>query len=361
MWFFNRSSNKQKNNLPNRSLVSIRLEAIGGQGAHSAGAIIAEAAVMRAGYTGNHFSSFGSEKRGSPVKSFVRYSTENKPVRSVSFIERPDVLVLFHLSLIESHPEVLLGLHEESDLIINTNLKPRKILLPDNVRPKRIWTVDATHFASTEECGINAVMLGAVSWVLREIDRDLLVKSLRNYFSHLTKEVIESNVRGFDIGYNKVACESYRQDEQSLGSELKQNELELGYVNAPIGGIILNPGNSVLKDHSASRKGFAPQFIKELCFNCGYCDMVCPDYCFVWAVNTEKNNVPELMGLDYQYCKGCQKCVLVCPASALEVVSELDIKEESKKVKKFSISARNQIIIDTPIDIYRHQKKEKPV
>jgi len=48
MWFFNRSNNKQKNNLPNRSLVSIRLEAIGGQGAHSAGAIIAEAAVMRA-------------------------------------------------------------------------------------------------------------------------------------------------------------------------------------------------------------------------------------------------------------------------------------------------------------------------
>ena len=58
MWF-----QKKKEIKPNRPFVSIRMEAIGGQGANSAGKILAEAAVLGMGYTGNHFSSFGSEKR----------------------------------------------------------------------------------------------------------------------------------------------------------------------------------------------------------------------------------------------------------------------------------------------------------
>ena len=51
----------------------IRFESIGGLGAHLAGQILAEAGVLRQGLNGAHFSSYGSEKKGTPVKSFVRF------------------------------------------------------------------------------------------------------------------------------------------------------------------------------------------------------------------------------------------------------------------------------------------------
>ena len=52
----------------------IRFESIGGLGAHLAGQMLAEAGVLRQGLNGSHFSSYGSEKKGTPVKSFVRFA-----------------------------------------------------------------------------------------------------------------------------------------------------------------------------------------------------------------------------------------------------------------------------------------------
>ncbi len=53
----------------------IRFESIGGLGAHAAGQILGGAAVLRLGFNGAHFSSYGSEKKGSVVRSFVRIGT----------------------------------------------------------------------------------------------------------------------------------------------------------------------------------------------------------------------------------------------------------------------------------------------
>ena len=50
----------------------LRLESIGGLGAHAAGQVLATAGVLRMGLNGAHFSSYGSEKKGSLVRSFVR-------------------------------------------------------------------------------------------------------------------------------------------------------------------------------------------------------------------------------------------------------------------------------------------------
>ena len=47
----------------NRDFVSVRMEAIGGQGANSAGKILAEAAALEMGLQASHFSSYGSEKQ----------------------------------------------------------------------------------------------------------------------------------------------------------------------------------------------------------------------------------------------------------------------------------------------------------
>ena len=74
----------------------IRFESIGGLGAHLAGKILAEAGVLRQGLNGAHFSSYGSEKKGTPVKSFVRFCPADHEVRTSSPVENPQVVAVFH-------------------------------------------------------------------------------------------------------------------------------------------------------------------------------------------------------------------------------------------------------------------------
>jgi len=50
----------------------IRFESVGGHGGNVAGRILTKAAVLRQGFNGANFSSYGSEKKGSPMTTYVR-------------------------------------------------------------------------------------------------------------------------------------------------------------------------------------------------------------------------------------------------------------------------------------------------
>ena len=97
----------------------------------------------------------------------------------------------------------------------------------------------------------------------------------------------------------------------------------------PIGGI--NPwyGSTVTSDLSPSRQGYIPIFLKERCINCGLCDSTCPDEVFQFQKGNYKGK--EMMvnkGLDYYHCKGCLRCVEVCPTHALIREREADYKSK---------------------------------
>lgn len=98
----------------------------------------------------------------------------------------------------------------------------------------------------------------------------------------------------------------------------------LGYANAPLGGAIINPGNTIHKDLSASRQGIYPFYWRDRCIDCGLCTMTCPDYVFVWEKTVDKRgrSTMVLKGPNYQYCKGCLKCVVICPVEALTIECE---------------------------------------
>lgn len=69
--------------LPNAGrFFEIRFESIRGLGAHAAGQVLASAAVLRMGLNGAHFSSYGSEKKDSLVRSFVRLGPVDRPIRT---------------------------------------------------------------------------------------------------------------------------------------------------------------------------------------------------------------------------------------------------------------------------------------
>ena len=110
----------------------IRFESIGGLGAHLAGQILAEAGVLRQGLNGAHFSSYGSEKKGTPVKSFVRFCPADREVRTSSPIESPQVVAVFHEALARSF-DVAAGLSATGTLIVNTRSAPGRD--PGGARP----------------------------------------------------------------------------------------------------------------------------------------------------------------------------------------------------------------------------------
>jgi len=91
-----------------------------------------------------------------------------------------------------------------------------------------------------------------------------------------------------------------------------------------MGGAIINPGNTVLHDLSASRTGFMPKHHPDKCINCGECDSVCPDQCIRFKRGKDDKGKEKQFfdKIEYQYCKGCLRCVEVCPKEALTAERE---------------------------------------
>ena len=118
--------------------------------------------------------------------------------------------------------------------------------------------------------------------------------------------------------------------EKEVSGHMEQEIAKWGYLNAPIGGI--NPcfGNSVTNDLSPSRQGYIPLFIKEKCINCGLCFSACPDMVFQFTRGKFKGKDMMInQGLDYYHCKGCLRCVDVCPVNAL--VQGIEAEHEKKQ------------------------------
>ncbi|MDE7046102.1 MAG: 4Fe-4S binding protein, partial [Acetatifactor sp.] len=141
-------------------------------------------------------------------------------------------------------------------------------------------------------------------------------------------DALEGNLKGIRRGFEEVRLLHIPQgpccakEEKEIGSSAPGQEgdqsKEWGYATAPLGGINPRYGNTVVSDLSPSRQGYIPIFLKERCINCGMCDSTCPDMVFQFAKGEYKGR--EMMvnqGLDYYHCKGCLRCVEICPVNAL--------------------------------------------
>ena len=82
--------------------------------------------------------------------------------------------------------------------------------------------------------------------------------------------------------------------------------------------------------------------MKERCINCAQCDMTCPDMVFQFQKGEYQGREMMVnMGLDYYHCKGCMRCVSICPTNALVAA-----KESEHPDKPYFIT--NQELIRTP-------------
>jgi pyruvate ferredoxin oxidoreductase gamma subunit len=305
----------------------IRFESIGGLGAHAAGQILARAAVLEMDLNGSHFSSYGSEKKGSVVRSYVRLGAPDRPIRTSAPIDTPDVIVVFHGALLEQDI-TLAGMKASGTLIFNgaEGESPEQLgRLPAGCRVIR---VDATNIAIEQRSRPNAVLLGALSAAVPFIDGSILLGALTEKFAKRNPQAAAANEEAFRRGAREF--ESLEGVGTGAGDlPVMRPGAILGYETAPIGGVIPYPGNTVSNDLSTSRTGWMPLFNEEECIHCGLCATVCPDFCLVWThednpAAAQDDTVPRvrLKGVDYQYCKGCMRCIETCPTEAMTRVNE---------------------------------------
>lgn len=313
----------------------VRIESIGGLGAHLAGQTLAEAGVLGMGLNGAHFSSYGSEKKGTPLRSFVRFTEGGQEVRTSSPVDRPHLVAIFHEALTRNKA-VLEGLEADGVLLVNTRRTPAEMAEVLGLQGITVGTLDALSIALDEKTRINTAMLGAITRVMGFMDLKAVRQVLSDTFARRYAHLVDANLRTFDRGNKEVTLETIPGVYEPV--ELASGGPPLGYLSAPIGGAIVHPANSVVKDLSPSRLGSLPEFVKEACNNCGLCDMVCPDMCFVWQEDVDEKGRTGmvLQGIDYQYCKGCLKCVEVCPVNpaALVEVEEREGYAESHRVAR---------------------------
>ncbi|MBE0480394.1 MAG: 2-oxoacid:acceptor oxidoreductase family protein [Dehalococcoidia bacterium] len=327
----------------------MRFESVGGLGANLTGQILAEALVVGQGFNGAHFSTYGSEKKGSPVKSFVRVCAPEQEVRSSSPVSRPHLLAVFHSCLL-SVTGTTSGLYEDSAVVVNSADSPEKIRDRARVVSGTVAVVDALGIAVQERTRINTVMLGAIVRVAGFIDPEIVKKHIAANIGDRYPHLVEPNRKSFERGFNEVKIEKVPYDSRFASAELHHGPIHemvaeghgavldagtefelllrpgpaLGYDNAPPGGTVVNPGNTIHKDHSASRQGIFPLYHRDRCIDCGLCTLTCPDYVFVWGPGVDREGHPAMVmrGPNLQYCKGCLKCVVICPVEALTMECE---------------------------------------
>ena len=300
-----------------KAYYEIRLESIGGLGANLCGKMLGELGVKYLDVNSTSFSSYGSEKTGTPVKGFIRYCKKDKEIRVHSPIVEPDLLIIFHQALLNDK-SVWAGCMPSTKVLIALDKVTR--LPVENMTQGTFYGVDAQKIAMETHSRINVVMLGATLKLMGMSNTNAAELICEDALGKKYPEALQNNLEGIKRGYEETDLlfvdTSDMEKTKTDTRDVKQTKW--GYENAPIGGINPKAGGTVISDLSPSRQGYVPLFIKERCINCGLCHSTCPD--MVFQFKKGEYNGKEMMvnrGLDYYHCKGCLRCVDVCPVNAL--------------------------------------------
>lgn len=311
----------------------IRLESIGGLGANLCGKMLGELGIYYLGLNSVSFSSYGSEKTGTPVKAFIRYCEQKKEIRVHSPVTQPHLLGIFHEALM-TDASIFDGCTQETKIVINTEQSPQELKETYMQFPCDIYCVPAQRIAMETHSRINVVMLGAMAKVMEFVPLEAVNQICEKALGRKYPEALAGNLEGIRRGYEEVVAgksvEQKTLEVAGVERSIQKPMPEWGYETAPPGGINPKYGSSVISDLSPSRQGYIPIFLQDRCINCGLCDSTCPDMVFQFAPGVYKGK--EMMvnrGLDYYHCKGCLRCVEVCPTQAL--VRGLESEHPDKK------------------------------
>ena len=203
----------------------------GGQGAVTAAAVLVAALSLEGKYA-QAFPFFGGERRGAPVKAFLRI--DDKPITTRSQIYKPDCIVVLD-SKLPGSMNVFDGLKQGGIAVFNSSLSPADI--KTKVALAKIGAVDANQiaddiFGSMAIPFTNFAMLGAFAATTDWVELDSIVEASYSKFTGNTAKNNEKSthaafkdtqVMNFDV----KALPDVASPQQTVARKLKM-ELLLG-------------------------------------------------------------------------------------------------------------------------------------
>ena len=181
-------------------MLEIRLHGRGGQGSVTSAELVAEAAINEGKYA-QAFPSFGPERRGAPVRAFIR--VDDGPIQLRNEIDEPDVVLVLDPTLIRV-VNVTEGLKKDGIIILNTSKSVAEIKKEYGITAK-VATVNATRIA-TEYLGrpiANTTMLGA----LIKVTGVIAIESLKEAFVHRFGKLGEKNYKSCLEAFGETVLE----------------------------------------------------------------------------------------------------------------------------------------------------------
>ena len=178
-------------------MIEVRIHGRGGQGVVIASKILVAAAVAE-GKHANSIPDFTFERRGAPVKAFVRISDEY--IFEKTQVYHPDILVVFDLKL-KTIVNFYEGIKENCTLVVNS---PDIISFPEKI--KTIGYIDANKIVAPF-FGIpvvNTCMLGAFAKTTRIISLESLIYGINEILENVSDEALERNIRFAEEGFNQT-------------------------------------------------------------------------------------------------------------------------------------------------------------
>jgi len=178
----------------------IRIHGRGGQGVVTAAELIAIAA-FKEGLWAQAFPSFGVERTGAPIQSFVRLNSH--PITTHEHIYVPTVLIIQDASLIKV-ADVFSGATENTLVLINAN----KNVWPELKKKfTHVYFCPATDIAlkTLGKNIVNTVILGAFAHYSKLVSLNSLRAAIREKFTDKGAEIINKNIKAIELAFNHHA------------------------------------------------------------------------------------------------------------------------------------------------------------
>jgi len=143
---------------------------------------------------------FGAERRGAPVKAFVRLADE--PILVRSQVYSPDYVIVLDSALL-GIVDVAEGLKKDGIIIINTTKNPKEM----NVRERHVATVDATGIALELQLLVaglpvlNTPMLGAFAKATEEVKLESVLETIKQEWPGAAGE---KNAKAASLAYERL-------------------------------------------------------------------------------------------------------------------------------------------------------------
>lgn len=182
-------------------MLQIIVQGRGGQGAQTAGTLLATA-FFAEGRQVQSFASYGGARRGTPVSSFIR--VDDRPVRVRCDIEQADAILCFDASLLEGR--LLATAMPHTQIVVNSVQGSQHFAAA--MPGRRVIAVDALSIARRHGLGriVNSALLGAMARALGAPSLEVLQRTL---IDEAPKQK-EENAAACEEGYLDVDAQLQR-------------------------------------------------------------------------------------------------------------------------------------------------------